>query len=95
MSGGILTFNIQKSSILPHFREGLPHFREATTNKYLHFKWIPIGYEVNNNSYAYDLFQSFSLQSAAGSRESSISKQKNEKQQMTNNDSFSLMTQPK
>jgi len=35
-------------------------------NKYLPFKWIPIGYEVNNNSYAYDIFENFNLSRSAG-----------------------------
>lgn len=28
-------------------------------NKYFPFQWIPIGYEVNNNSYAYDIFENY------------------------------------
>ena len=41
-------------------------------NNYLPFKWIPIGYEVNNNSYAYDICQSFSRQSTIDSNKSAL-----------------------
>lgn len=29
----------------------------CSISKSFHFKWIPVGYKVNSNSYAYDLFQ--------------------------------------
>ena len=53
-------------------------------NNYFPYKWIPIGYEVNNNSYAYDIFQSFSLQVTVGNN-SAIGKTTTNDKYSTNN----------
>ena len=50
----------------------LPHFREATINNYFPFKWIAVGYEVNRNSYAFDIFQQFNNQSSICNQQSPI-----------------------
>ena len=51
-------------------------------NKYLPFKWIPIGYEVNNNSCAYDIFHSFiqnsSFNQTIAAKQTSIANEPNE-----------------
>jgi len=59
-------------------------------NKYLPFKWIPKGYEVNNNSCAYDIYQSFSQQSAVGNNSAKSKAATNDKQ-ITKNNSKCLM----
>ena len=41
-------------------------------NKYFPFKWIAVGYEVNRNSYAFDIFQQFNNQSSICNQQSPI-----------------------
>src|SRR3972149_10462758 len=51
-------------------------------NKYLPFKWIPKGYEVNSNSCAYDIFHSFiqnsSFNQTIAAKQTSIANEPNE-----------------
>ena len=51
-------------------------------NKYLPFKWIPKGYEVNSNSCAYDIFHSFiqnsSFNQTIAAKQTSIANAPNE-----------------